>query len=136
MLAPRGALKRDLALNASRVIKRVESTAEGRPRASKYRVYFRRMSAISRSNHDLVAKLVPGGVHSLAHVDDQELLRNTRRLVGKSNQLFAGLLLHLAEVEARGLHRTARAPASTPTASTSCDFLKTRPRVAPAQRGS
>jgi hypothetical protein len=57
------------------------------------------------SNHDFVAKLVPRGVHSLAHVDDQELLRNTRRLVGKSNQLFAALLLHLAEVEARGLHR-------------------------------
>jgi 5-methylcytosine-specific restriction endonuclease McrA len=63
------------------------------------------MAAISKSNHDLIAKLVPGGVHSLAHVDDQELLRNTRRLVGKSNQLFAALLLHLAEVEARGLHR-------------------------------
>ena len=57
------------------------------------------------SNHDLVAKLVPGGVHSLAHLDDQELLSTTRRLVGKSNQLFAALLLHLAEVEARGLHR-------------------------------
>jgi hypothetical protein len=56
-------------------------------------------------NHDLIAKLVPGGVHSLAHVDDQELLRNTRRLVCKSNQLFAALLLHLAEVETRGLHR-------------------------------
>ncbi len=63
------------------------------------------MTAISRCNHDLIAKLVPGGVPSLAHLDDQELLTNTRRLVGKSNQLFAALLLHLAEVEARGLHR-------------------------------
>jgi hypothetical protein len=63
------------------------------------------MAAISKSNHDLIAKLVPGGVHSLAHLDDQELLTCTRRLVGKSNQLFASLLLHLAEVEARGLHR-------------------------------
>ena len=63
------------------------------------------MAAISRSNHDLIAKLIPGGVHSLAHLDDQELLRNTRHLVGKSNQIFAALLLHLAEVEARGLHR-------------------------------
>ena len=63
------------------------------------------MAAISRSNHDLIAKLVPGGAHSLAHLDDQELLSNTRRLVGKSNQLFAALLVHLAEVEARGLHR-------------------------------
>src|SRR5687767_491609 len=63
------------------------------------------MAAMSASNQDVIAKLVPGGVHRLAHVDDQELLRNTRRLVGKSNQLFAALLLHLAEVEARGLHR-------------------------------
>ena len=63
------------------------------------------MAASSASNHDLIAKLVPGGVPSLAHLDDQELLKNTRRLVGKSNQLFAALLLHLAEVEARGLHR-------------------------------
>jgi hypothetical protein len=31
--------------------------------------------------------------------------KNTRRLAGKSNQLFAALLLHLAEVEAHGLHR-------------------------------
>jgi hypothetical protein len=63
------------------------------------------MAAISTGNHELIAKLVPGGVQSLAHLDDQELLRNTRRLVGKSNQLFAALLLHLSEVEARGLHR-------------------------------
>jgi hypothetical protein len=32
-------------------------------------------------------------------------LTSTRRLVGKSNQVFAALLLHLAEVEARGVHR-------------------------------
>ncbi len=63
------------------------------------------MAALSRSNHDLIGKLVPGGVHSLAQLNDQELLSSTRRLVGKSNQLFAALLLHLAEVEARGLHR-------------------------------
>jgi hypothetical protein len=63
------------------------------------------MAAISASNRDVIAKLVPGGVPSLAQLDDQELLKNTRRLVGKSNQLFAALLLHLAEVEARGLHR-------------------------------
>src|SRR5215207_9202154 len=63
------------------------------------------MAAISTSNHGFIAKLVPGGVHSLAHLDDQELLTSTRRLVGKSNHLFAALLLHLAEVEARGVHR-------------------------------
>jgi 5-methylcytosine-specific restriction endonuclease McrA len=44
----------------------------------------------------------------LAHLSDHELLANTRRLVGKSNQLFAALLVHLAEVEARGIHRTRR----------------------------
>jgi hypothetical protein len=64
------------------------------------------MQAISSAHHDVIAKLVPGGVHCLAHLSDQELLANTRRLVGKSNQLFAALLLHLAEVEARGVHRT------------------------------
>jgi hypothetical protein len=64
------------------------------------------MQAISNAHHDIVAKLVPGGVPSLAHLSDQELLTSTRRLVGKSNHLFAALLLHLAEVEARGFHRT------------------------------
>ena len=55
---------------------------------------------------DTVTRLVPGGSGSLAHLSDAELLSNTRTLVGKSNQLFAALLAHLAEVEARGLHRT------------------------------
>src|SRR3954467_6449471 len=55
---------------------------------------------------DVVTKLVPGGNGSLAHLSDGELLANTRSLVGKSNQVFAALLVHLAEVEARGLHRT------------------------------
>ncbi len=58
------------------------------------------------ANHDVVAKLVAGGDGSLAHLSDTELLASTRGLVGKSNQLFAALLAHLAEVEARGLHRT------------------------------
>jgi hypothetical protein len=39
--------------------------------------------------------------------------------VGKSNQLLAALLLHLAEVEARGLHRK-RLCASLPGRSKSC----------------
>jgi hypothetical protein len=56
--------------------------------------------------HDVLAKLVPGGDGSLAHLSDGELLANTRGLVGKTNQVFAALLAHLAEVEARGLHRT------------------------------
>ncbi|MDQ2645263.1 MAG: hypothetical protein M3020_15710 [Myxococcota bacterium] len=41
-----------------------------------------------------------------AELSDGELLAATRRLVGRSNQLLAALLAHLAEVEARGLHRT------------------------------
>src|SRR4249920_2801305 len=54
---------------------------------------------------EVVTKLVPGGDAGLAHLSDRELLANTRALVGRSNQLFAALLAHLAEVEARGLHR-------------------------------
>jgi hypothetical protein len=55
---------------------------------------------------DSVTQLVPGGSGSLAHLSDSELLSNTRSLVDRSNQVFAALLAHLAEVEARGLHRT------------------------------
>ena len=47
----------------------------------------------------------------LAALSDTELLTATRWLVGRSNQLLASLLAHLAEVEARGIHR-ARACAS------------------------
>ena len=43
--------------------------------------------------------------YSLEHLSDEELHLGTRRLVGRSNQLLAGLLAHLAEVEARGIHR-------------------------------
>jgi 5-methylcytosine-specific restriction endonuclease McrA len=42
----------------------------------------------------------------LAELSDSDLLADTRRLVGASNQLLAALLAHLAEVEARGVHRT------------------------------
>jgi hypothetical protein len=41
-----------------------------------------------------------------AELSDAELLAATRRLVGRSNQLLASLLAHLAELEARGVHRT------------------------------
>jgi hypothetical protein len=41
-----------------------------------------------------------------AQLSDAELLVATRRLVGRSNQLLAALLAHLAELEARGIHRT------------------------------
>ena len=57
-------------------------------------------------NTESVTKLVPGASNSLADVSNEELLRRTRQLVGKSNQVFAALLEHLAEVEARGVHRT------------------------------
>jgi 5-methylcytosine-specific restriction endonuclease McrA len=43
---------------------------------------------------------------SPADLSDAELLAATRSLVGRSNQLLAALLVHLGEVEARGIHRT------------------------------
>ena len=58
--------------------------------------------------NDTMAKLTPGGTPALAQLSDDELLANTRRLVGKSNQLLAALLAHLAEVETRGIHRSRR----------------------------
>src|SRR6187401_3401220 len=42
----------------------------------------------------------------VSQLSDGDLLAHTRLLVGASNQLLATLLAHLAEVEARGLHRT------------------------------
>ena len=41
----------------------------------------------------------------LERLSDADLLANTRQLVGRSNQLLAALLAHLAEVDARGIHR-------------------------------
>jgi hypothetical protein len=41
----------------------------------------------------------------LDQISDDELLRDTRRLVGQSNRVLAALLAHLSEVEARGVHR-------------------------------
>ena len=43
---------------------------------------------------------------SLSHLSDPELLAATRGLVGRTNQVLAALLAHLAEVEARGSHRS------------------------------
>jgi hypothetical protein len=56
--------------------------------------------------NDVVVKLAPGGDAGLAHLSNRELLAKTRELIGRSNQVFAALLAHLAEVDARGLHRT------------------------------
>jgi hypothetical protein len=44
-------------------------------------------------------------LYSLEHLSDDELHRGTRRLIGRSNQVLAALLAHLAEVESRGIHR-------------------------------
>ena len=41
----------------------------------------------------------------LEHLSDGELLTSTQSMVGRSNLVRAALLAHLAEVEARGLHR-------------------------------
>jgi hypothetical protein len=41
----------------------------------------------------------------ISELPDAELLSNTRGLIGRSNQVFAALLAHLGEVEARGLYR-------------------------------
>ncbi|HVJ19386.1 MAG TPA: hypothetical protein VM686_28400, partial [Polyangiaceae bacterium] len=43
---------------------------------------------------------------SPAGLSDADLLAATRSVVGRSNQLLAALLVHLGEVEARGLHRS------------------------------
>jgi hypothetical protein len=56
-------------------------------------------------NTDNVTRLVPGAGERLGHLSNEELLRETRYLVGKANQVVAALLEHLAEVEARGLYR-------------------------------
>jgi 5-methylcytosine-specific restriction endonuclease McrA len=66
------------------------------------------MAAVSSVKCDVLTRLTPGGEPGLAELTDDELLANTRRLVGKSNQLLAALLVHLAEVEARGVHRKRR----------------------------
>jgi hypothetical protein len=48
--------------------------------------------------------------YHLEQVSDADLLTNTRRLVGRSNQLLAVRLAHLAEVEERGIHRLRACP--------------------------
>ncbi|MET0410507.1 MAG: hypothetical protein ABW217_04400, partial [Polyangiaceae bacterium] len=44
--------------------------------------------------------------YRLDQVADDVLLTSLKRLTGTSNELTAQLLAHLAEVEARGIHRT------------------------------
>jgi len=47
----------------------------------------------------------PESRYCLDQLPDEALLAGTRSLVGRSNQVLAALLAHLAEVEARGIHR-------------------------------
>jgi hypothetical protein len=47
----------------------------------------------------------PESRYCLDQLPDEALLAGTRSLVGRSNQVVAALLAHLAEVEARGIHR-------------------------------
>src|SRR6187551_1098110 len=51
------------------------------------------------------ATYVPTAGCDLTHLTNDELAAGTRQLIGRSNQLLATLLAHLAEVEARGIHR-------------------------------
>src|SRR5262245_14989561 len=62
----------------------------------------------SANEGDRVTQVVPGAGARLAHLSNDELLTQTRYLVGKANLLLAALLEHLGEVEARGIHRLKR----------------------------
>lgn len=46
-----------------------------------------------------------GTQYCLDHLDGETLLRQLKELVGRSNQITAHVLAHLAEVEARGVYR-------------------------------
>lgn len=97
-------------------IRRSEDAAAGHQWASKSRVYGARMDttantarfvSFSSSNRFTSSAVsAPSVVVPVAQLSDTELLTSTRKLVGRSNQLLADLLAHLAEVEARGIHRT------------------------------
>jgi len=68
-----------------------------------------------RSSEDLRLRIAPfpvGGESNdcLDHISDADLLAGTRRLVGRQNQVLAELVAHLAEVEARGIHRVRACP--------------------------
>jgi hypothetical protein len=75
--------------NAFESLPRLESHFTGPPRAPKSRVY--RVSMATTYNLD--------------QISDDTLLTSLKRLTGTANELTAQVLAHLAEVEARGLHR-------------------------------
>jgi len=64
------------------------------------------MSTNTKANRALSTSPSAPLAVSVEHLSDSELLMGARKLVGRSNQLLAELLACLAEVEARGIHRT------------------------------
>lgn len=62
----------------------------------------------SEATQDRITRLVRGSSARLAHLSNEQLLNQTRYLIGKTNQVLAALLEHLGEVEARGLYREKR----------------------------
>jgi hypothetical protein len=52
-----------------------------------------------------MATTAPVSAYELGHVSNDDLHASTRRIIARSNQLLAALLAHLAEVDARGIHR-------------------------------
>jgi hypothetical protein len=68
------------------------------------------VTCVAMHNHAAFTVVTSG----LEQVSDDDLLRSVCRLVGQSNRVLSALLAHLAEVEARGLHRV-RACASLHT---------------------
>jgi hypothetical protein len=79
------------------IVRERANTSREKPRCN-----FVRMNSSTNTVTSLSASRNP----SPGELTDAELLTATRRLVGRSNQLLAALLAHLAEVEARGVHRT------------------------------
>ena len=61
------------------------------------------MHADSELVRDRIAPLHISPASRLVALSDADLLASTQRLAGTSNQVFAALLEHLAEVDARGL---------------------------------
>src|SRR5688500_19703154 len=82
------------------VIARAGSNTE----SPKTRVKGAEMEPCTHTTAPLTTMPLPSSA-PLAGLTDAELLTATRRLVGRSNQLLASLLAHLAEVESRGMHR-------------------------------
>ncbi|HEU5075660.1 MAG TPA: hypothetical protein VFU02_15815 [Polyangiaceae bacterium] len=60
---------------------------------------------IAQSQTTFCESVAMEATYRFDQVSDAELLTSTQRLVGRSNRLLAALLAHLAEVEARGIHR-------------------------------